>query len=292
MPRQFHVYLFCSLLLLLSACTLRDDDGKVPLAHVGERVLYNTDLQNIIPPGLSHDDSLMMAQDYIKKWVMNELLVNKAEENLSYGQKDLTKELMEYRNSMLTYRYKMELMLQKLDTIVSQQEISNYYNLYQGNFVLNKTIVKAIFIQIPAEVSNPGQVKVFCEQVTDDNLKELQEYCTKFAITYDIYVDNWVDLDLIASKMPEPVDNEKILLRRNNQIEMRDDDFYYLLCIIDFRLNNQTAPIEYVSGSIRDLIINKRKIDFLKKLEEDVYNEGVRNNKFKVYEYETENPTL
>lgn len=292
MPRQFHVYLFCSLLLLLSACTLRDDDGKVPLAHVGERVLYNTDLQNIIPPGLSHDDSLMMAQDYIKKWVMNELLVNKAEENLSYGQKDLTKELMEYRNSMLTYRYKMELMLQKLDTIVSQQEISNYYNLYQGNFVLNKTIVKAIFIQIPAEVSNPGQVKVFCEQVTDDNLKELQEYCTKFAITYDIYVDNWVDLDLIASKMPEPVDNEKILLRRNNQIEMRDDDFYYLLCIIDFRLNNQTAPIEYVSGSIRDLIINKRKIDFLKKLEEDVYNEGVRNNKFKVYEYETGNPTL
>lgn len=73
---------------------------------------------------------------------------------------------------------------------------------------------------------------------------------------------------------------------------MRDDDFYYLLCIIDFRLKSQTAPIEYVSESIRNLIINKRKIDFLKKLEEDVYNEGVRNNKFKVYEYETENQAL
>lgn len=292
MLKQSHLYLFTFLFLLMSACTLREDTGKVPLARVGEKVLYDSDLQSVIPSGLSHDDSLMMAQDYIKKWIMNELLVGKAEENLSPGQKDLTKELMDYRNSMLTYRYKMELMLQKLDTTVSQQEISNYYNLYQENFVLDRTIVKAIFIQIPAEVSNPQQVKVFCEQVTDDNLKELQEYCTKFAITYDVFVDNWVDLDLIAAKMPEPVDNEKILLRRNNQIEMRDDGFYYLLCIIDFRLKSQTAPIEYVSESIRNLIINKRKIDFLKKLEEDVYNEGVRNNKFKVYEYETENQAL
>lgn len=292
MLKQSHLYLFTFLFLLMSACTLREDTGKAPLARVGEKVLYDSDLQSVIPSGLSHDDSLMMAQDYIKKWIMNELLVGKAEENLSPGQKDLTKELMDYRNSMLTYRYKMELMLQKLDTTVSQQEISNYYNLYQENFVLDRTIVKAIFIQIPAEVSNPQQVKVFCEQVTDDNLKELQEYCTKFAITYDVFVDNWVDLDLIAAKMPEPVDNEKILLRRNNQIEMRDDDFYYLLCIIDFRLKSQTAPIEYVSESIRNLIINKRKIDFLKKLEEDVYNEGVRNNKFKVYEYETENQAL
>lgn len=292
MLKQSHLYLFTFLFLLMSACTLREDTGKAPLARVGEKVLYDSDLQSVIPSGLSHDDSLMMAQDYIKKWIMNELLVGKAEENLSPGQKDLTKELMDYRNSMLTYRYKMELMLQKLDTTVSQQEISNYYNLYQENFVLDRTIVKAIFIQIPAEVSNPQQVKVFCEQVTDDNLKELQEYCTKFAITYDVFVDNWVDLDLIAAKMPEPVDNEKILLRRNNQIEMRDDGFYYLLCIIDFRLKSQTAPIEYVSESIRNLIINKRKIDFLKKLEEDVYNEGVRNNKFKVYEYETENQAL
>ena len=292
MPRNTCLYLFSFLLLLLSACTPGNDTGETPLARVGEKVLYVSDLQSVLPSGLSPDDSTLMAQDYIKKWIMNELLVSKAEDNLKPDQKDLTRELEDYRNSMLTYRYKMELMLQKLDTIVSTQEISNYYNLYQENFVLDRTIVKAIFIKIPAEVSNPEQVKVFCEQVTDDNLKELQEYCTKFAITYDIFVDNWVDLDLIAGKMPEPVDDEKILLRRNTHIEMRDDGFYYLLCIIDFRLINQTAPIEYVSESIRNLIINKRKIDFLKKLEEDVYNEGVRNNKFKVYEYETENQPI
>jgi hypothetical protein len=129
-------------------------------------------------------------------------------------------------------------------------------------------------------------VKVFCEQVSDDNLRELQEYCLKFAITYDVYVDNWVELDLIAQNLPEPIADENRFLRRNATIELRDKDFYYLLCVIDYRLANNLAPVEYVEESIKSLIINRRRIDFLKKIEDDVYLEGIRNNKFKLYSYE------
>jgi hypothetical protein len=282
-------YLVSILSLLFSACDSDADTDKIPLARVSEKVLYLSDLRSVIPAGLTKDDSLMLAEDYIRKWIMNELLVRKAEENLSAAMKDLSKEVNDYRNSMLTYRYKMELMLQKLDTVVSQKEIAEYYNLYKENFILNKTIVKAIFIQIPSEVSKPEQVKVFCEQVTDDNLRELQEYCLKYAINYDIYADNWVDLDMITKNLPEQIEDENRFLSRNATFEVRTKDFYYLLCIIDYRLANKTAPVEYVEVSIKNLIINKRKIDFLKKLEEDVYLEGVRNNKFKLYDYEPEN---
>ena len=279
-------YFFFLLLAGFVSCHLIMDSEKVPLAKVGERVLYLDDLQSVLPAGLSSDDSMMMAEDYIKKWIMNELLVKKAEENLSPAQKDLSKELMEYRNSMLTYRYKMELMFQRLDTVVSDSEISAYYELHKDNFVLNKNIVKAIFIQIPSEVSRPEQVKVFCEQVSDDNLKELQEYCLRYAITYDLYVDNWVELEQIARNLPEPITDENRFLRRNATIEMRDKDFYYLLCVIDYRLASNLAPVEYVEENIKSLIINRRRIDFLKKIEDDVYIEGIRNNKFKLYSYE------
>jgi hypothetical protein len=282
------IFKYFSFLLLAAfvSCHLIIDSEKVPLAKVGERVLYLQDLKSVLPAGLSADDSMMMAEDYIKKWIMNELLVKKAEENLSPAQKDLSKELQEYRNSMLTYRYKMALMFQRLDTLVSEREVSAYYELHKDNFVLNKNIVKAIFIKIPAEVSKPEQVKVFCEQVSDDNLRELHEYCLKFAITYDLYVDNWVELDLIAQNLPEPIADENRFLRRNATIELRDKDFYYLLCVIDYRLANNLAPVEYVEESIKSLIINRRRIDFLKKIEDDVYLEGIRNNKFKLYSYE------
>jgi hypothetical protein len=281
-------YVLLAGIVALFSCNLRNDSEKTPLAKVGENILFLDDLQSILPKGLSPDDSLMMAEDYIKKWIMNELLVKKAEENLSPLQKDLTKELNEYRSSMLTYRYKMELMLQRLDTIVDETEISAYYGQNKENFILNRDIVKAIFIKIPAEVTKPEQVKVFCEQVSDDNLRELREFCLKYAITFDIFVDNWVELDLIAQNLPEPIEDKNRFLRRNAIIEIRDNDFYYLLCVIDYRLANNMAPVEYVTENIKNLIINRRRIDFLKKIEDDVYVEGVRNNKFKFYSYEPE----
>jgi len=279
-------YFIFLLLAALVSCHLIMDSEKVPLARVGERVLYLDDLRSVLPGGLSPDDSLMMAEDYLKKWIINELLVKKAEENLSPAQKDLSKELLEYRNSMLTYRYKMGLMFQRLDTVVGEQEISEYYELHKDNFILSKNIVKAIFIKIPDEVSRPEQVKVFCEQVSDDNLRELREYCLKFAITYDIYVDNWVEFDLITQNLPEPITDVNLFLKRNATIEQRDKDFYYLICIIDYRLANNMAPVEYVEENIKSIIINRRRIDFLKNIEADVYLEGIRNNKFKLYSYE------
>ena len=279
-------YVLSAAIVALISCNLRNDPERIPLAKVGENILFLDDLQSVLPTGLSPDDSIMMTEDYIKKWIMNELLVKKAEENLSPLQKDLTKELNEYRSSMLTYRYKMELMLQRLDTVVNETEISAYYGQNKNNFILNRDIVKAIFIKIPSEVSKPEQVKVFCEQVSDDNLKELEEFCLKYAITFDIFVDNWVELDLIAQNLPGPMEDKTRFLRRNAIIEIRDSDFYYLLCVIDYRLANNMAPVEYVEANIRDLIINRRRIDFIKKIEDDVYLEGIRNNKFKLYSYE------
>jgi hypothetical protein len=281
-------YVLLTSIVALFSCNLRNDSERTPLAKVGENVLFLDDLRSVLPAGLSPDDSLMMAEDYIKKWIMNELLVKKAEENLSPLQKDLTKELNEYRSSMLTYRYKMELMLQRLDTIVEEREISAYYGQNKENFILNRDIVKAIFIKIPAEVTKPEQVKVFCEQVSDDNLKELEEFCLKYAITFDIFVDNWVELDLVTQNLPEQLEDKNRFLRRNAIIEIRDNDFYYLLCVIDYRLANNMAPVEYVTENIKNLIINRRRIDFLKKIEDDVYLEGIRNNKFKLYSYELE----
>lgn len=270
------------------ACMPGDDMDRIPLARVGDKVLYLPEVHSVLPQGLSPEDSIMLTEDYIKKWIIGELMVRKAEENLSPALKDLTRELTDYRNSMLTYRYKMELMLQKLDTTVSDPEINDYYHAHKDNFILSKDIVKAIYIQIPKEVNQPEQVKVFCEQVTEDNLRELREYCVKFAVTYDIFVDNWVDLESVAQYLPQQIEDNRQLLRRNAMIELRDDKGYHLLCIIEFRLANTVAPIEYVSENIKNLIINKRKLDFLKKIEEDVYTEGIRNSKFKLYDYEPE----
>ncbi len=271
---------------LLFACNPGSDPDKIPLAKVGEKILFLSEVKGVIPNGISSEDSALLAEDYIKKWVRSELLIRKAEENLTPQQKDVSKELAEYRNSLIIYRYKKDLMLQKMDTVVTASEMETFYQENKANFNLNQNIVKAIFIKIPAEVAHPEQVKGLCDQITAQTITELQEYCLKFAANYHIGIDNWVDIGVILKNLPVEVEDEQQFLTRHHSFEMRDSGFYYLLHIVDYRLINSPAPLEYVSENIKSLILNKRKIDFLKKVEDDVYTEGLKNNKFKTFNYD------
>ncbi len=269
-------------LLIVFGCSNTKSNDKV-LAEVGSKKLYLSDVSAVLPNDLDLADSSLMADDYIKKWVKQELILLKAEENLSSQQKNLEKEMEEYRNSLIIYKYKNNLMAQRMDTTVSETEINDYYENNADNFKLNTNIVKAIFIKIPGDLSNPERLKAMCSDTSDTGINELREYCVQYAKAFDIFTDHWVDFRLVTKNLPEQVENTGQFLRQNSVIEMNDSDYYYLVSIVDYKLKNDQAPREYVRDNIKNLILNRRKIDFLKELESTIYSEGLRKNNFKIY---------
>lgn len=273
------------IVLFLWMCTGQNEKEGITIAAVGEKKLMNKDLAEVIPDNLVENDSILMANDYIKKWVQKELLIQKAEENLSPEQKDVTKELEEYRNSLLIYKYKNELLKQRMDTTVSEQQIRAYYEKNKDNFNLNKNIVKAVFIKIPGDLANREQLKTYSDNTTVEGIAELREYCLQYAKGFDIFIDNWVEFDVVLKNLPQEIDNPENFVSNNKWIEMNDSTYFYLVNIHDYRLRNQQAPIEYVEKNIINLILNQRKIEFLKNIEKNVYTEGVRKNRFKIYNH-------
>ena len=227
-----------------------------------------------------------MANDYIRKWVKQELLIQKANENLTLEQKNLTKEIEEYRNSLIIYKYKNELMNQQMDTLVTKTQIEQYYNANPDNFKLNSNIVKAIFIKIPIDIANIKQIKELVDDSSEEGKNGLREYCIQYAKSFDFFNDNWVNFDIVKNNIPEEIADDKRFLESSNQIELKDSNYYYLVTIQDYKLQNELSPVEYVENNIKNLILNKRKIEFLKQVEENIYKEGVRQNKFKIYNAE------
>lgn len=257
-------------------------DDKI-VAQVGEKKLFQSEISRIIPSEIEQQDSILMANDYIRKWVKQELLINKANENLTPEQKNLTREIEEYRNSLIIYKYKNELMNQQMDTLVTQRQIEQYYNANTDNFKLNRNIVKAVFIKIPKEVANPKLIKELVDDNSDLGMNALREYSIQYAKGFDFFNNNWVDFEIVKKNIPGDITDESQFLARNNQIELNDSIYYYLVNIQDYKLKNELAPVEYVENNIKNLILNKRKIEFLKQIEENVYKEGIRQNKFKIY---------
>lgn len=275
--------MICLTYVLVIQCSNSEVTDDKLVAQVGEKKLFQSEISKIIPAEIIDQDSVQMADDYIRKWVKQELLINKANENLTLEQKNLTKEIEEYRNSLIIYKYKNELMNQQMDTLVTQRQIEQYYNANPDNFKLNSNIVKAIFIKIPNDVANPKLLKELVDDTSNEGLDALSEYCIQYAKGFDFFNNNWVDFEIVKRNIPGEITDERQFLSLNNQIELKDSIYYYLVSFQDYKFQNELAPVDYVENNIKNLILNRRKIEFLKQVEENVYKEGIRQNKFKIY---------
>lgn len=271
------------LTILLSAGCARFIETSEPVAKVGEKVLSLQELSANIPDYLDATDSALWADDYIKKWVQRELILQKAEQNLKDEMKDVSKELEEYRNSLIVYRYKNEVMKQKMDTTVKESVILKYFNDHRESFILNRNIVKAIYIKLPVEVSSPENLKELCAAPGKESQEKLNEYCVTYAKAYDRFNDQWVSADLVLKNTPAEITNQEKFLENNAFIEKTDKEYYYLVYFRDYRLAGEVSPVEYVENDIRNLILSKQKLDFFRQLEKDIYKEGVDNNKVKLF---------
>lgn len=276
--------LFVYTCVMLLQCKTSTDLDKTVIAEVNDIKLFADDLADIIPTGISYEDSAILAKEYIEKWIKQELIIQKANENLSDVQKDVRKELLEYRNSLIIYKYKNELMRQRMDTTVLDADIELYYNANPESFKLNKNIVKAIFAKIPNEVSNPTLLKSMVVNTSEEGISDLRDYCLQYAKGFDIFTENWVDFETVKNNIPQNIEDVEQFLKRNNQIELNDSNYYYLVRIQEYKLKNELAPLEYMSSNIKSLILNQRKIEFLKEIEQTIYLEGIKKKKFRIHE--------
>ncbi len=270
------------LALILTSCSVFVDNSEL-IAKVGVRVLTLDELKKNVPDYLDETDSTLWADDYIKKWIQRELLLLKAEENLGQDMKDVKEELEEYRNSLIVYRYKNELMKQKMDTTVKETDVQDYFSKNKESFILNRNIVKAIYIKIPLVVSSPENIKELCTSNDPEKQARLNEYCMTYAKAYDRFNDQWVAADLVLTNTPVETTDQQSILERNRFIESSDMNYYYIVFIRDYRLSGQVSPVEYVYNDIRNLILSKQKIQFLKQIEKDIYKEGLDSKKVKLF---------
>jgi hypothetical protein len=284
-PGIYGLVLFAA--VLIQGCTPAMDTSDVVIAEVRSKKLYLSEVSAVIPNNLDPRDSMIMADDYVRKWIRHELVLRKAEENLPADLKNVTRELEEYRNSLIIFRYKNELMAQRMDTTVSNAELMEYYTQHADNFKLGRNIVKAVFLKIPAEFANPEVLKKMASETSEEGTNEIRDFGLQYARGFDVFTDRWIDLDRVMNNIPMTIENAEQFLQNNRFIEYSDSSYYYLVAIHDYLLKNEQAPEEYVRNNIKSLILNRRKIEFLREVENNIYQEGINRNIFKIYNPES-----
>lgn len=280
------IFTFCciTIISLLASCAHHEDNiNDEPIASVGEKILTYGQLKSSVPQNLSVEDSIVFVQDYIKRWIKSELILQKAELNLNPNEKDVAKLLEEYRRSLLIHQYEQKLLEQKFSPLISDTESKECYEEMKDNFKLEGPILKGIMVILPKSAPKLQAFEKLCRSTDQEDLIKLETYCFQNAKKYDIFLDHWVPLKDISDVWPQPISRPDNFVKGQRYYHTSDDTYEYFLSINDYELTSELAPYDYVKKRITTILINKKRLEFIKKLEQDIYNEGMNSNEVKYY---------
>lgn len=250
------------------------------VAIVNTDKLFVKDLKEILPQNISKQDSLVLVKSYIQDWAIKKLLLKKAEtNNTSEALENINTLVQNYKESLLINSYKEELVKQKLDTVILEEEVENYYNLNSENFKLNEVLVKAKYLYLDNFIKDK---KELIELFKSDNIEDI-ETLEKQQLSFKMYQLNdsvWRQLDKILLKLPFSKEN---LLKKTKFIEKQDSLGLYLVAIKDVLQRNDIAPLSYIKPTIKEMILHKRKIELIREIEKIIVKDATENNNFKIY---------
>ncbi len=281
-PALKQVLAFVAIAFLLNACIHRTFN-KDAAARVGDQYLLTEEVQGIVPPGTNATDSLQITRSFINTWVRKQTVLQHAEKNLPEELPDFDKKLEDYRRSLLVYTYEQQLVKQLLDTIVTEQEIADYYNDHLNNFELKENILRADFVIIDRDTADKSSIK---ELLLSDSLSDhqiLEEYCKAARADYFLDEDEWVFFNDLVKYIPLETYNQEQFLANNRYIEFSDSINYYFMRIKDFKIKESISPLDFEQENIRMIILNKRKTQLLDKMEKELFNQALKSNKIEIY---------
>ncbi|MBQ8703642.1 MAG: hypothetical protein IJ524_04645 [Bacteroidales bacterium] len=267
--------------LLATGCRQHTDDTPL-LASVYGHELHSSDLAGLVGEGVSAEDSTAIVASYVEQWIRQTVLLAKAEKNIT---DDFDRQLNEYRNSLLIYAYEQKIVNQLLDTNISDEQIADYYEQHRDDFHLKNAIVKAVYVTAPDKSPAVAKLKKIIERkgFDDHDVVELEELSSRNNLTGYYDIDSWIPFYTLQKAVPITTYNEDIYLKQNRTITLSDNGLTYLVRILDYKVSDETSPLELQTENIRSILLNHRKLEILNRLQSDLLKEAEKNDNVKRY---------
>jgi hypothetical protein len=221
---------------------------------------------------------------YINSWIRKQLLIQEASRKIDFNEAEIERKILDYRYSLIAYEYQSHYIKQNLDTAVSNEEIESYYKANVDNFILKQNIVRATFIKVPKSAPKTNRIKDLIFSRREKDITELKSYCLSFSAAYHLSDSTWMVFDELVRNSPlAEIPNKIQFLKTNPYYETSVDEYLYFFRVLEYRISDNVSPLEFVRDDIRNIILNKRKVELARQLEDEVYNDALGKKEFQIY---------
>lgn len=280
----FYVSLVFLIIISTSCSYFQPKKTENVIARVGKSYLYEKDLEKLLIDGTSREDSINLTKNFIEAWATGRLLIERAQVNLNQDKLDELEILVnQYRTDIYANAYKEILISTSIDTMVKDEELKAFYDQNNDNFMLNEELLKLRYINVDKKF-NLTDLKERFNNFNNDDKEFLQDITFQFK-SYSLNDSIWVKASEVIKKIPiiEP-DNFEEYLKKAQIFELTDSLGVYLVFVKEVLNRNSVAPLEYVKPTIKQIITNKRKLEFKRRLEKEILDEAYQKKHYEVYE--------
>jgi hypothetical protein len=273
--------------LLILSCEglFNKEPDNEPIARVGNNFLYKEDINSLLGDTMIQEDSASFVTNYINNWAIKQLLFSKAQINLSEEQiAEFDRLVANYRIDLFTRAYKEALVLRGEDTTITDSQLLRFYEQEKENFILKEKLVQLRFIEIPQQFLNKDEVISKLKRFNQEDIVYLDSIGVQFR-KLNFNDSLWVPVSRVIQEIP-PIsyENEYRYLKKSQFFELEDSIGVYLGKVSNVLSENEIAPLSYIKPTIRQVLLNRRKLEYMRRLETEILDEAVKQKEFEVYE--------
>lgn len=258
-------------------------DDRQAVARVNNAYLYKEELAGIAAFGSTKEDSAARVEAYVDSWIRKQLLIQEATRKININEAEVERKILDYRYSIIAYEYQSYYIKQNLDTAFDVAEIEEYYKNNIDNFILKQNIIRATFIKVPKNAPKTNKLKDWIFSQDEEDKSNLKSFCLSFSVAYHISDSTWMIFDDLVRNSPlMEIPNKVQFLKANPYYETEDDNYSYFLKVDEYRISDNVSPQEFVTDEIKNIILNKRKVELAKKLEDEVYENALVHKDFEI----------
>lgn len=256
--------------------------GDKLLAQVHNKTLYLSELEGMVPEGNSSEDSSLIINAFVERWLREAVLLHEAELNLP---KDLNidKLVRDYRASLIKHHYEQILVNQLLDSTVTTSELQEFYEKNKDQFQLEEPILRCYFVKVPKVAPDQNEFRKRWNNLDKPgNLDAVKTYVDTYATTSKLSPTDWYQADDIVAEMPAGQLNAASISTNTSFIQ-NDATYSYYFKVLEMIPARSIPPFSFVEDKAKRVILHQRKQKLLDQKKEDMYERELRQNNIKVF---------
>jgi hypothetical protein len=246
-----------------------DDAGEGVLVTVGDAKLTLAELHDVIPYGLSGDDSIAWCRSYIDSWIERKAVGIEAARNIADTRR-IDKLVDEYRNNLLIGEYRKEMSEQQAQPTYSDDTIRAEYARTPELYRCTQSMVRGIFLSVGRKHPRLNEMRRWMRSSSSADLEKLEKESLDPNVENLYFRDHWLPLTDITERVPGATAVGNTVAGKGFDISVGDR--VYLLAVSDYLAPGVQMPFDMARDAVVATLNAVNAADYDRRLRSELVN--------------------